>query len=50
MDNAKYIQTEKYYENRLWDRQEPFGPWITEKHHLKEKKMSMFQYQEETTN
>lgn len=33
-----YRETEKYYENSLWDRQEPFGPWVTEKHQIKGKK------------
>lgn len=31
-------ETEKYYENSLWDREEPFGPWATEKHCLRGKR------------
>lgn len=51
MDNAcTYGESEKCYENSLWDRQEQFGPWVTEKHCLREKKMSTFQYQEETSS
>lgn len=38
MDNAcTYEENEKYHENSLWDRQEPFGPWVTEKHCLVKK-------------
>lgn len=31
-------ETEKYYENSLWDRQEPSGPRTTEKHCLRGKR------------